>query len=438
MRVVIVVASVFALMSSACTCDESRSEGHDPDSSPDSGADAGGDACTDVDADSDVDAGVDASADCVLATLFFEEFVIADASIHVFMAAGDFNEDGIVDLVVTQSSTIGVFLGNGEDGIGDGTMSYDASYLTGENPYGIAVADFDEDGVLDLAVNNFLDNDISILLGDGVDGIGDGTFASPVDYPTGEGPYAIEVADLDEDDVFDLVTANISDNTISILFGNGSDGVGDGTFATQVTYGDLVYLPGYVEVADLNEDGIPDLVVAGNSSANVRVLYGNGFDGHADGTFAVGGAFTVGDHPHATIAADFDEDGHLDLAVSNYESNDISILLGTGETGDGAFLEQVVYPVGNVPSNLALSDLDNDGVLDLAVSNKLSDTVGILAGCGEGGIGDGTFGAQVEYSVQEGPGSIIAADFDEDGLMDLATANHVSDSIFILYGEWAE
>jgi hypothetical protein len=83
--------------------------------------------------------------------------------------------------------------------------------------------------------------------------------------------------------------------------------------------------------------------------------------------------------------------------------------------------------------------LDNDGILDLAVSNQLSsDTVGLLAGCGEDGVGDGTFGVMVEYPVPEWPGSLVVEDFDEDGLLDIATPNDGSDSITILYGAWVE
>jgi len=409
----------------------------DTDSDTDADTDSGTD--TDTDTGTDTDSGPDASINCSLETELSDPLVFWEpgVGIHVFMAQGDFNEDGILDLVATQTYSIAVFLGNGADGVGDGTLGYGGSYATGENPYGFAVGDFDEDGILDLAVPNFLDNDVSVLLGNGTDEVGDGTFAAPVDYPVGESPYAINVADLDEDDILDLVTPSLY-GTISILFGNGSDGVGDGTFAPLVTYEPTVSLPGYVEIADLDEDGILDLVVAGNSSFNVRVLYGNGVDGHADGTFALGSVFYVGDHPHTVVAADFNEDSHLDLAVSNYYSDDVSILIGTGETGDGAFEEQVVYEVGAFPFDMAVVDLDNDGVLDLAVDNGVSDTVGVLAGCGAGGIGDGTFGAQVEHIVPDGPRGIIAADFDEDGLTDLASAHSDLNLISILYGDWAE
>ena len=171
--------------------------------------------------------------------------------------------------------------------------------------------------------------------------------------------------------------------------------------------------PTTVTNADFDGDDKMDLAAQNFDTDNVSVLLGNG-----DGTFQDKTDFTVGDGPTAVISADFNSDELADLAVSNQNSNNVSVLLGNG---DGTFRGKSDLAVGTAPTSVANGDFDGDGDADLAVSNSASNNVSVLLG-----NGDGTFGAAQPYSVSVGginPNQIITDDFNGDGDVDLATAH---------------
>jgi hypothetical protein len=166
------------------------------------------------------------------------------------VAAADFDQDGRLDLVVTNSSTnsVGVLLGRG-----DGTLSTQVDYPTGTYPRSVATGDFDRDGSLDLAVGDAGDpvHAISILLGRG-----DGTFAARVDYPLEGYPWSVAVGDLDGDGRLDLAVANANEGMVGVLLGHG-----DGTFAAQLDY-PVAGQAADVGIGDLDGDGRLDLAAA--------------------------------------------------------------------------------------------------------------------------------------------------------------------------------
>ena len=236
------------------------------------------------------------------------------------LVAGDFNGDGKQDLAVLhpQNDTIEVFLGNG-----DGTFRTGNTYPTGKQgePGFIASGDFNGDGKLDLAVANLSDNTVSILLGKG-----DGTFKPQVAYPAGLYPVWIAVGDFNGDGRPDLAVANdfdtVSGNgTVSILLGNG-----DGTFQAPVPYLAGGSPVGGVVTGDFNGDGRLDLVVSFVFGGAPKILLGNG-----DGTFQSPQAVTPvinafsGTGPFSSLAADLNGDGKLDLIGSGFA------LLGNGD-----------------------------------------------------------------------------------------------------------
>jgi len=197
------------------------------------------------------------------------------------------------------------------------------------------------------------------------------------------------------------------------LLGNANAGV----FAPAVNYSAGTN-PGFVAVADFNEDGFADLAVTnsnlfGGGDSNVSILLGQG-----DGTFRSGGEYTAARSPRAVAVGDFNHDRHIDLAVTNETSGNLSILLGNG---DGTFQSPVNYPAGRRPFFVTAADLNADGVLDLVVTNLL-DTGRISVMLGNG---DGTFQPPAIHLVAPNvrPHMVAIADINHDGKPDLVVAS---------------
>jgi hypothetical protein len=292
-----------------------------------------------------------------------------------WMVEGDFNGDGKPDLAVvnnnncitnscTSPGSVSILLGNG-----DGTFRNGSTVSVGYNPYSGAVGDFNSDGVLDLVVVNGNDNNISILLGKG-----DGTFNAGVTTPVGSFPDGVVTADFNGDGKLDLAVTNslcasattcTLPGTVSILLGNG-----DGTFVTSDSTPVVGVNPGYLVAGDLNGDGKPDLVVDNSTDQTISVLLGNG-----DGKFAIASTLKIGAPQYGPAAiGDLNGDGKLDLAVPVANcgtlpcagTGSVSIFLGNG---DGTFGTGSSQAVGYSPVALALGDFTGDGRLGLAVAN---------------------------------------------------------------------
>ncbi|MEQ8819745.1 MAG: FG-GAP-like repeat-containing protein [Sumerlaeia bacterium] len=353
------------------------------------------------------------------------------------VATGDFNDDGITDFAIAISSSGNVFvlLGNGSGGTGDGTFVSKVTYASGAYPFSITLADFNGDSVPDLATANSFSDDLSVLLGNGSGGVGEGTFAPPVNYPAGDYPYSVTTGDFNDDGITDLVTANFYSDEVSVLLGSGSGGVGDGTFVPQVTFaaGDG---PVSVATGDFNSDGITDLVTANSSSSSVSVLLGNGSGGEGNGTFASHTTYAVGHSPWSATTGDFNSDGITDLVTANSTFDKVSVLLGNGfgGVGDGTFATHASYHAGNSPRSVTTGDFNSDGITDLATANYSSEDVSVLLGNGSGNTGDGTFSAPISYPVEREPVSVITGDFNRDGITDIATANRGSNNVSVLLG----
>jgi hypothetical protein len=176
-----------------------------------------------------------------------------------------------------------------------------------------------------------------------------------------------------------------------------------------------------VATGDFNGDGKLDLVATNFNANNVSVLLGNG-----DGTFQAAVDYGVGLGPHSVVVGDFNGDGKLDLAVANMIGNNVSVLLGKG---DGTFQVATVYNTGSAPSSVTVGDFNRDGQLDLVVANEQSNNVSVLLG-----NGDGTFQAALNYPAGLWSSSVAAGDFNGDGNLDLAVANLGANNVSILLG----
>jgi hypothetical protein len=193
-------------------------------------------------------------------------------------------------------------------------------------------------------------------------------------------------------------------------------------FANPVDY-TTGTLPFADAVGDFNGDGIPDLAVVNYQSNNVSVLLGNG-----DGTFQTQSLYTVGTEPSAITVGDFNGDGALDIAVADELGETIAVLINKND-GSGNFNSAVLYAAGHAPRGIATGSLRNNGILDLVVANNLGGDVTVFLG-----NGDGTFQAGVNYAADTNPKSVALGDFSGNGILDIACANHDTNNVSILMG----
>jgi len=328
--------------------------------------------------------------------------------------AGDFNRDGVVDAAYSNSTfqTASVFLGGG------GQFLNATPLNLGGVPSSAITGDFNKDGRLDLAMLSNVEAPDIIMGGssgpgqvDVLLGKGDGTFQPARSFLVGAGALALAAGDVNGDGRIDLATINAFDGTISLLLGNG-----DGSFQS----GGLLLVAGMpltLKTGDFNNDGRLDLLVSYDpnpgslTTHSVAVYLGNG-----NGTFQAPLSIGLGAIPEFILSltiADFDQDGRLDFA-SDLSGNRVGIFLGAG---DGTFAAPVTRFFIDSGALLA-ADFNNNGVPDLAVADGPigSDRIRVALG-----LGDGTFsGITQVLTVPTGSASLmVAGDYNGDTFVDL-------------------
>ncbi|GAA4038977.1 hypothetical protein GCM10022409_25800 [Hymenobacter glaciei] len=340
------------------------------------------------------------------------------------VAVADVNGDGRPDIVTANftDNTAGVLLGQA-----GGSFAAVITYSTGagSQPFDVAVADMNGDGRLDIVTANFASDNAGVLLGQA-----GGGFAAVSTYPTGpfSRPSGVALADVNSDGRLDIVTANYNTDDIGVLLGQAGGG-----FAAVSTYpAGSSSAPYSVAVADVNGDGRPDIATANGGSSTAGVLLGQAGGGFAAvSTYPVG----AGSRPTSVALADVSGDGRLDIVTANYTSDNIGVL--HGQAG-GGFAAVSTYSTGasTLPTDVAVADVNSDGRLDIVTANYYpstynggGSTVGVLLGQSGGG-----FATVSTYPTGAGtePYGVAVADLNGDGKPDIVTANYVSDDVGVL------
>lgn len=424
-------------------------------------------------------------------------FTIADYSVGsvgstpVALASGDFNADTFLDLAVVnnEAGNVSILYGSVNGTFTDSGISLQV----GSAPSAIAVGDFNGDGKPDLAITDEIDYTVSILLNQGVDAttqqvvfstpvVGNAAGAlegvvigdvngdqipdiAAVDYyndqvaiflgqctgnvgacdtftlqagqavPVGAAPGSLVAVDLDGDHKLDLVVANSSGGpdsagTLTVL-----KGVGNGTFIAEPEIASAsFYVPTAIVTSDFNGDGIPDIAVANEQGFTVTVLLGDGI-GDCDGNGVVTPDELItmvniaSGNQLVSACAPGDADKSGDITIDE-------IIRAVNRALNGITFQILApaLPVGHFPSGIVAADFNGDGKVDIATSNTSDDSISVLAG-----VGDGTFSPKVDFSLiiqpdhlLVGPLGLIADDFNGDHQVDIASANQDDDSVSVL------
>ena len=404
-------------------------------------------------------------------TFFMERnYSTGENSCPTSIAAGDFNSDSLLDIVVANSGTdmIGIFL---KSTYMNGVR--EATYSTGSAPHprAIALGDFTDDVQLDIAIANYGLGSVGVLLGHM-----NGTFPLQTLFSTGvlSFPTSIAVGDFNNDSKLDITVANSATKTVGILFGYGngsfasleSYSIGSDSIPQSVTVGDfnndnkldiaivdsgtnsvsvllkydtgafrnqIPYFigigssPETVSTGDFNNDDWLDFVVVNTSNDNIVVFFGLG-----NGTFSNSTTYSTGkgSRPNFVLTTDLNNDSYLDILVSNFLGNNLGVFLGFS---NGSFSDQTTYSTGNNshPAGIAVGDFNNDSRLDIVVALEYTNQIAIFYG-----YGNGTFSTIIIYAVASDsyPVSVAVADFNNDDHLDIVVANYGTSNIYIFQG----
>lgn len=283
----------------------------------------------------------------------------------VAVATGDLDGDGRRDVVVANSSgnSISVVRNVGPSGIGLGTAQ---AFATGAFPAAVILVDVNRDGRPDVVTADRDDGTVTVLLNATAAAGGAASFQAPVHFNVGTRPSALLAADLNRDGIADLVVANSGAGTVSVLMGATASGGTTASFAPPVNIAAGNSASG-IAALDVNLDGRIDLAVAGTNNSSVTLLFNTSAVGAATASFLAAGSLPVAGQARAVIAVDLNGDGRQDLAVESAVSNTISTFINTTVPGGSApsFVTQAPNFVDSAVSGLAAADLNDDGKIDL-------------------------------------------------------------------------
>jgi hypothetical protein len=285
----------------------------------------------------------------------------------------------------------------------------------------IAKADFNGDGKLDVVVANSTAGTISILLGKG-----NGTFQAPVPVTVGTNPVALLVADFNGDGKPDIAVVNQGSASVSILLNNGSGGF---SVSSTLPMPNGVTAPTAIAAADFNSDNHLDLVVANGAGGGVSVFLGDGLGGFGAGTAVAAGTNSVG-----VAVGLFNIDTTNDIAVAD-AGGTVNILPGQGTgTGNGTFGAPVPITLPNttVPSAIVAGNFNQDAKTDFAVTDRANNLVIVELNTSTGATPTFSGALGSPYTVGLTPASLTLGDINGDGFPDIVTSNQGAHSVSVL------
>ena len=337
----------------------------------------------------------------------------------------DFNNDKFPDLAVTSEtdSSVTVLLGNGKGGFKE---TGNSPFFAGSLPNDISINDFNKDGNMDLAFANHEKKYLTVLLGNGK---GNFIAAPGSPFPVEGIPHThgIATGDFDKDGRLDLVTDSWGNNQVEILFGDSLN-----LFKTKGVFFKVGKRPYQrLRAADINNDGIDDIVTTNTEGNNATILLSNGKGGFYE---PPGSPFDCGDDPFGIAIRDINADAKPDLAIINSPGsmgegkgkNGLTILLGDG-TGKFTMIKGSPFEAGKIPNRIATGDVNGDGVNDIATSDNDSNKIYLFLM-----NKNGTVLSSSPITVGNHPKGVAIADMNGDGKGEIVVCNQLDNEISII------
>ena len=349
---------------------------------------------------------------------------------YLVLGSDDLDGDGHVDLIVTNrgefsgqtsNNTISILYGKG-----DGTFEDAVHYVVGQGPYTVVLADVNENGQKDIIVASFFQfhgEDITILLNDGPRSYTLGGYIAvpPIeplnakwDYWPVPGVTSLAAEDFNNNGHIDLTMVGWTNEVLYVYEGDGT-----GNFTLVNTYQDHAYGYGFRDIkpVDINKNGDLDLIISCYTSNHVTIFKGNGDNSFTFKNRSSSGGVT----PYHLNVGDFNNDGYMDFVVGNYSG---SVKLFINENDDYQFSNGGIYTrLGSTEydqiRDVVPYDFTGDGVLDLVVACRESGYISILYGTGDFTEGN-YFGVGAQYYLGKGPRSVFVNDYNGNGVADLA------------------
>ncbi len=339
----------------------------------------------------------------------------------------DFNNDKFRDLAITSEtdSSVTILLGDGKNGFISSTGS---PFFAGSIPNDICIADFNKDGNPDLAFPNHERKYLTVLFGDGK---GNFIQAKNSPFPTEGIPHVhgIAAGDFNNDGWLDLTTDSWGNDQVEVLFGDNTTFFGKQRKFFKV--GKRPYQR--LRSADLNSDGISDIVTTNTEGNSVTVLLADGKGGFNE---AVGSPFPGGDNPFGIAIGDVNADGKPDLAIINSPSsmaegkgkNGLTVLLNDG-TGKFTMLKGSPFQAGQNPNRIAIGDVNGDGLNDIVTSDYEGNKIYLFT------MDNAHSLTGKSIATGRHPKGVAIADLNDDGKADIVVCINADNNITIIWSK---
>ncbi|MBL8829124.1 MAG: VCBS repeat-containing protein, partial [Planctomycetaceae bacterium] len=344
----------------------------------------------------------------------------------------DLNGDGRPEAIAINngSDNLSIFRNTASPGASTASFAAKQDVSTQADPISIATGDLNGDGRLDLIVGNDASANVSVFLNTTTPGGTTFTFAPAIEFNAASQPRALTVADVNLDGKADVIFTAQSANVVGVLLNTTQAGATTASLATAQTFATPASPVG-VASADLNGDGLRDLVVVSSGADSASVFLNNTTVNSSTVQWQTRRDFATGAVPSALALADLNGDGRADIVVTNAVGDNVSVLVNETATGNAtaAFAAAANFASGNTPRAVALADLNGDGTLDLLVAHQDDQTVTALINRTTRGAGTISLSAAVNTTVGTQPYAIAVGDLNGDGKPDVVSGNALSDNI---------